>query len=152
MDYLLAPDAISGKEGKVIASISGRTRVCAEIKSFSAKIDKTKKEFKALNYRGTQHKSTGWVGTGAVTFYYVTSEWAKQVVKYAKTGQDEYFEMVVINEDPGSSSERQEVLLMQCNLDGADVAKLDVEADWLDATFNFTFSDIDIPTQFTPLA
>ena len=148
MDYLLANDAISGKEGRVIMSSGGRTRICAEIKSLSAKMDKTKREFKALGHRGTQHKATGWVGTGSVTFYYVSSQWAQMMVSYAKTGKDVYFDMVVINEDPSSSVGRQEVQLMQCNIDGADIAKVDAEADWLDAAFNFTFSDVDMPQPF----
>ena len=150
-EYLLANDAISGKEGRVISSIGGRTRICAEIKSIVATIDKTKREFKALGHRGTQHKATGWTGTGTVVFYYVTSEWAQMVISYAKTGRDVYFDMLVINEDPSSAANRQEVQLMQCNIDGADVAKLDVEADFLDAQFNFTFSDVDLPTPFDPV-
>ena len=150
-EYLLAMDAISGKEGRVIASIDGRTRICAEIKALSAKIDKTKREFKSLGHRGTQHKATGWNGTGSVTFYYVTSEWAQQVISYAKTGRDLYFDILVINEDPSSAAGRQEVHLMQCNIDGADIAKVDVDADFLDGSFNFTFSDVDLPTPFDPV-
>jgi ligand-binding sensor domain-containing protein len=151
MTYLLATDSISGKEGMVLGTISGKVRELAEIKSLSAKIDKTKKEFKALNYRGTQHKATGWTGTGAVTFYYVTSEWVKMVVDYTKTGKDLYFDMIVVNEDPGSNIGAQRVKLGQCNLDGADIAKVDTEADWLDATFNFTFSEVEILEEFKPL-
>ena len=151
MDYLLANDAISGKEGRVIMSSGGRTRICAEIKAYTATMDKTKREFKALGHRGTQYKATGWTGTGTATFYYVSSEWANMMIQYAKTGVDVYFDMVVINEDPSSAAGRQEVQLMQCNIDGADIAKVDVEADWLDGTFNFTFSDVDLPTPFNPL-
>jgi len=150
-EYLLANDAISGKEGKVIMSMNGRSLNCAEIKSLIAKIDKTKKEFKALGYRGTQHKATGWTGTGTVSFYYVTSVWSSMMINYAKTGIDTYFDMVVINSDPASAAGAQYIQLMRCNLDGVEVAKLDVEADWLDATFNFTFEGIDLTAPFNML-
>lgn len=148
MAFLLATDAISGKEGVVIATINGTVRELIELKSISAKIDKSKKEFKALGYRGTQQKATGWSGTGTATYYYVTSEWAKMIIEYAKTGKDLYFDIVVTNEDPGSEIGIQRVKLGQCNIDGVDISKIDVDADWLDGSFNFTFSEIDLLDEF----
>lgn len=148
MGYLLATDAISGKEGSVWATINGKVREVAEIKSLTATINKTKKEFKALGKRGTQSKATGWTGTGSVNFYYVTSEWAKMLIDYAKTGKDTYFDFVVKNEDPSSSIGLQKIKLGQCNMDGADIAKVDVEADFLENSFNFTFSDVDLMDKF----
>ena len=147
-EYLLAQDTISGQEGQVLATINGRKRVCAEIKSLKAKLDKTKHEVKTLGHRATQHKATGWKGTGTVSFHYVTSEWARMIIDYAKTGADVYFDMLVVNEDPTSKAGRQTVHLMQCNLDGADVANIDVDANSLDGSFNFTFSDIDLADAF----
>lgn len=148
MGYLLANDAISGKEGTVWATINGEVIELAEVKSFTAKIDKTKKEFKALGKRGTQSKATGWTGTGTVNFYYVTSRFTKMLIDYAKTGVDQYFNMTVKNEDPSSSIGMQKIALGQCNIDGGDIAKLDVEADFLENSFNFTFSDVDLLNEF----
>lgn len=148
MSFLLANDAISGKEASIWATIGGEVVELAEVKSFTANIAKTKKEFKALGKRGTQSKATGWTGTGTLNFYYVSSRWAKMLIDYAKTGVDTYFNLTAKNEDPSSSIGAQKITLGQCNLDGGDIAKIDVEADFLDHSFNFTFSDVDIPEQF----
>lgn len=150
MAFILAKDAISGKEGVVTANIDGSVRELAEIKSLTATITKTKNDFRSLGYRGTQHKTTGWNGTGSVTFYYVTSEWTRQMVDYVKTGKDLYFDIVLTNEDPGSAIGTQRIKLAQCNLDNLDIAKIDVDANWLEATFAFTFSDVDLLDSFVP--
>ena len=150
MGFLQARDAISGKEGTAYATIRGVVRELAEIRSLSATIEKNKAEFRSLGYRGTQHKATGWGGTGTVTFYYVTSEWSKYMVEYTKTGKDLYFDMLLTNEDPGSSIGAQRVKLTGCNIDSSEIVKFDVDTDYLDATFNFTFSDVELLDEFTP--
>ena len=149
--YMKAEDAISGKEGALYATIDGKVFQVAECKSISAKITKNKTEFKALGYRGTQHKATGWTGTGTMVIHYATSKFAKMMINYAKKGIDQYFKLQLINEDPTSSIGRQTVTLIDVNLDEAEIAKLDTEADFLDQSMNFTFSDVDIPDEFKDL-
>ena len=149
--YLLAKDAISGKEGTVTATIAGKVSTLAEVVSLKATIDKTKNEFRALGHRGAQHKATGWTGKGSVTFYYVTSEWTRLMIDYARTGRDLYFDIHLANHDPGSDIGRQRITLRQCNLDNIDVAMIDVNADWLTSSFSFTFSDIDMQEAFAKL-
>ena len=148
MEHLQGIDIISGREGKIIATVDGRQRVCAEIKSLRAKADKEKKEFRVLGYRGKVHKALGWGGTGTVSYYVVTSLWAKMMADYAKTGIDVYFDILVVNEDPASGAGRQSVLLKHCNIDGADVAVIDVDADSIEGTFNFTFDDYEIVDEY----
>ena len=80
-----------------------------------------------------------------------TSKWAKMMIEYAKTGKDQYFKLQVINEDPTSSIGRQTVTLIDVNIDEADIAKLDTEAEFLDETINFTFSDVDMPEEFAEI-
>lgn len=150
MSFLLAEDAISGKEASVWATINGEVVELAEVKSFTATLEKTKAEFKALGHRGTQHKATGWSGTGTLDFYYVSSRWAEMLINYAKTGKDTYFNLTAKNEDPSSAIGAQTITLGLCNIDGGDIAKIDVEADFLDHSFNFTYSDVDIPEKFKP--
>jgi hypothetical protein len=146
-----AADAISGKEGTLYATIDGNVVAVAECKSFSAKIAKNKKEFKALGYRGTQHKATGWSGTGSMTIYYASSRWSKIMLDYVKNGVDNYFKLQCTNEDPTSRIGRQTVTLLDVNLDEDEIAKLDTEADFLEKTMNFTFSDLDMPDEFEEL-
>jgi len=149
--YMKAEDAISGKEGALYATINGETVQVAECKNISAKITKNKSDFKALGYRGTQHKATGWNGTGTLVIHYATSKFVKMMIEYAKTGKDQYFTLQVINEDPTSGIGRQTVNLYEVNLDESEVAKLDTDAEFLDQSMNFTFSDIDMLDEFKDL-
>ena len=73
------------------------------------------------------------------------------MIEYAKTGKDQYFKLQVINEDPTSAIGRQTVTLIDVNIDEADIAKLDTEAEFLDETINFTFSDVDMPEEFAEI-
>lgn len=147
--YMRARDAISGIEGTLYATIDGEVIPIAECKSFSAKITKNKSEFKALGYRGVQHKATGWSGSGEMTLYFATSRFAQMMIDYAKTGKDEYFMLQATNEDPTSTIGRQTVTIKEVNLNEADIAKLDTESEYLQQTLGFTFSDVDMPDKFT---
>jgi hypothetical protein len=146
-----ASDAISGKEGSLYATIDGKVIQVAECKSINAKITKNKTEFKALGYRGTQHKATGWSGSGTLTIHYASSRWAKMMIDYAKKGIDTYFKLQIINEDPTSSIGKQTVTLIDVNFDEAEIAKIDTDAEFLDETMNFTFSDVEMPDEFKEL-
>ena len=150
MSFLLAKDAISGKEGMIWATIDGKVKELAEVRNFTATFDKTKAEFHSLGQRGTQHKATGWSGTGTLDLYYVSTDFIKMLVDYAKTGKDQYFNLTVKNEDPNSSVGAQKVTLGMVNIDGGDILKLNVDADFLDTSFNFTYSEIDILEKFKP--
>ena len=149
--FMKAEDAISGKEGALYATIDGQTIQVAECKNISAKITKNKTEFKALGYRGTQHKATGWTGTGTLVVHYATSRFAKMMIDYAKNGTDQYFTLQIVNSDPTSGIGKQTVNLYDVNLDESEVAKLDTEADFLDQSMNFTFSDIDMTDKFSEI-
>ena len=119
--------------------------------SLNAKITKNKTEFKSLGHRGTQHKATGWSGSGTFVIHYASSRWAKMMIDYANKGVDTYFKLQVTNEDPTSSIGRQTVVLSDVNLDEAEVAKIDTDSEILDESMNFTFSDIEMPEQFKEL-
>ena len=149
--YMKASDAISGKEGSLYATIDGKVIQVAECKSINAKITKNKTEFKALGYRGTQHKATGWSGSGTLTIHYASSRWAKMMIDYEKKGIDTYFKLQIINEDPTSSIGKQTVTLIDVNFDEAEIAKIDTDAEFLDETMNFTFSDVEMPDEFKEL-
>ena len=148
---LQAEDAINGAEGTCSAVIEGRAIDIMELMNITATIDKTKSDFKALGSRATQHKTTGWNGTGSATVRYVSSRWARMIIDYIKTGKDVYFDIIIKNEDPSSATGKQVIKVSKCNLDGTDIAKLDIDADFLDQPINFTFSDVDLITEFNAL-
>jgi hypothetical protein len=103
---------------------------------------------KALGRRGTQHKATGWNGTGSMTIYYVTTRFRQLMLDYIKTGKDVYFDIQIVNEDPTSSIGRQTVVLKNVNLDNVIMAKVDTESEFLEEETNFTFDDVDILESF----
>ena len=71
--------------------------------------------------------------------------------KYVKNGVDTYFTIVVTNEDPGSATGKQVVQVLGCNIDSADIAKLDVDAEILDQDIDFTFNDFNVLESFNAL-
>lgn len=148
MAYLKAGDTISGKEGRAYATINGQVEEMFYIKSLEAKIEKQKTEVRTLGRRGTQHKATGWSGSGTMTIYYVTTLFRQLMLEYIKTGRDVYFDVTVVNEDPTSSIGRQTVVLKGVNLDNTILAKLDVDSEVLDEDIDFTFDDVDILDRF----
>lgn len=148
MGFMRLEDAISGQEGRAYATIDGQVEEMFYAKSIEAEAEKTKAEGKTIGKRGTQHKATGWNGTGSMTIYYATTMFRQMMLKYIKTGRDTYFDMTIVNEDPSSSIGRQTVVLKGVNLDKAIMAKIDIDSEFLDEDMDFTYEDVDILDEF----
>lgn len=146
--FLRAGDTISGQEGRATAIIEGSIQDMFFAKNIEASFEKSKAEIKTLGNRATQHKTTGWAGSGSMTIYYVTTLFRQMALKYAKTGKDTYFDMMITNEDPTSTVGKQTIVLYNCNIDSTILAKIDVDADALDEDVDFTFDDFDILDSF----
>lgn len=147
-----AKDTISASLAECYATIKGVRYNIMQAINVEARMDKTKTEVPILGKTGKGNKSTGWSGTGSATFHYNTSIFRELLYEYKKTGEDIYFEMLIVNEDPTSSVGRQEITLLDCNLDGGVLAKFDADADYLSEDCNFTFEDWEMPTKFDLLA
>lgn len=148
MSFLVAGDTLSGNAGKATAVINGSVENLFFLKKIEAKFDKEKAEIKALGKRGTQHKATGWKGTGSMSIYYMTTLFRKLALTYAKKGKDTYFDITVTNEDETSTIGAQTVVLYNCNIDNTILATLDTESDALEESIDFTFDDFDILDEF----
>lgn len=151
MNILQAEDCVNGREGMATAEINGDIVELMELANINIHIDKTKTDFKAMGQRNTQQKTTGWKGTGSANLRYVSSRWAEIMEKYVKTGVDTYFTIVVTNEDPGSATGKQVIQILGCNIDGIDIAKLDIDTEILNQDINFTFTDFNILNSFNSL-
>lgn len=153
MGYLKAGDTISGQEGVAKMTIKhpgGGSTIedlffCKKVEG-NCEIKKT--GIRTLGKRGEQSKSTGWAGTGTMSIYYVTSLFRKMAIQYIKTGIPVYFDMMIMNNDPGSSVGPQTTVLKNCTLDKVMLAKLDVDAEVLDEDMDFTFDDADLLDEF----
>jgi len=146
--FFKADDTISGQEGRAYATINGRIEEMFYVKSLEATVEKQKGEMKALGRRGTQNKAAGWKGTGSMTIYYATTLFRQLMLDYIKTGKDTYFDIQIVNEDPGSSIGKQTVVLKRVNIDSVLFAKVDVDSDMMDEEVSFTFDDADILDSF----
>lgn len=151
MKILDANDIVAGAEGTVTAVINNRVIEIAEVINITATIDLNKSSVKVLGRRMEQQKVIGASGTGTMTVHYISSRWGKQAIDYIKTGKVTVFDINIKNQDPASSTGKQVSKLSGCIIDGADIAKLDLDADTLDQEVNFTFTDADYLTEFNEL-
>jgi hypothetical protein len=150
-EIMEARDAISGSLAECFITIEGNRYNFMQAINLEASIEKTKTEVPILGKTGKGNKATGWSGSGSATFHYNTSIFRELLYRYAKTGQDFYFDIQVTNEDPTSQVGRQTVILKGCNIDGGLLTKLDADADYIEEDFDFTFEDFEIPEKFSLL-
>lgn len=148
---LFAGDTVFAAEAECYVTIDGRRYNFMQAINVEAKVTKTKTKVPILGKTGKGNKSAGWEGTGSATFHYNTSIFRQLLLKYKDTGEDVYFDIQVVNEDPGSKAGRQEVVLKDCNMDGGILTKFDADGEYLDEEMNFTFEDVMMPSAFTNL-
>lgn len=146
--FLKAEEIISGQEGRAYLKVNGRNRELMYLKSVEAVVTKKKTAVRTLGRSGDQYKAAGWSGRGKMSVYYVTSLFRELMLQYIRTGKDVYFDLVVVNDDGNSSFGRQTVALRNCNLNSVVLAKLDVNADNLDETVEFTFDGAELLDSF----
>ena len=143
-----AKDTISAKLAECYVTIGTNRYNFMQAINLEAKFEKTKAEIPILGRTGSGNKSTGWKGTGSATFHYNTSIFRQMMLDFKNTGEDVYFEIQIINEDPSSVAGRQEVILVDCNIDGGILAKFDADGEYLDEDMDFTFEDFKMPETF----
>ncbi len=148
---LFAGDTLSAAEAECYVVINGRRYNFMQAISLEAKMQKKKSKVPILGKPGKGNKATGWEGTGSATFHYNTSVFRQLLLSYKDTGYDVYFDIQVVNEDPGSRAGRQEIILKDCNIDGGVLAKFDADGEYLDEEMEFTFEDVMMPSAFKDL-
>lgn len=149
MAYLEAGSLISGQEGRAYCKVDGRNRELMYLKDITATLQKRKTAVRTLGKRGEQYKAAGFSGSGTMRAYYVSSFFRSQAIDYMKSGVDSYFDIVIVNEDPQSGLGSQTVVLKNCNLNKVMLARLDVDADFLDEELSFTFEDAELLDSFS---
>lgn len=152
MAYFNEIDAISGKQAKAFVIINGRTEELFYAKSLEATIEKNKVDVPILGRTNTPQRSAGWSGTGTLTVYYVTSQFRQLMQEYTTTGKDFWFDLMIVNEQPGSSTGKQTIYLRNCNLDSVIAARFDSTSDdMLEEEMPFTFTNYEVQDQFNPI-
>ena len=146
-----AKNAISGSMAKCFANIGDKRKNFMMAIKLEATMEKTKVEVPILGRPGKGNKATGWKGTGSATFHFNSSIIRELATKYAQTGEDFYFDIQVVNEDPTAKVGKQTVLLIDCNIDKVVLAKFDADADYLEEDLDFTFEDFKLVEKFTEM-
>ena len=149
---MLAKDSISAKLAQCFITLNGNRYNFMSMTKFEAKFKKNKKKVAILGKTGSGNKATGGGGTFSATMHYNTSVMRELMEQFKDTGEDAYFETQILNYDPTSDAEMQEVDLIGCNLDEGILAKFDATSeDSLDEDVSGTFEDFKIPRKFTLL-
>ena len=148
---LNARDTVNARLAECYVTIDGDRYNFMQAINLEAKAEKNKIEVPILGKISKGNKSGSMKYTGKAKFHYNTSIFNKVMAHYKDTGEDLYFDMQIINEDPTSAAGKQEIMLYDCNLDGVTLASFDADGDYLSDEVNFTFEDWDMPTEFESL-
>lgn len=148
---MMGKDTITASLAECYVTINGRRYNFMQAIKLEAQFKKVKTKVPILGNPGKGNKANGWEGTGSATFHYNTSVFRKMMQEYKDTGKDTYFEIQVVNEDPTSAVGRQEIVLLDCNIDGGILAKFDADGEYLDEDMDFTFEDFSMPAEFMDL-
>lgn len=145
-------DAISGAMARCYVTIGENRYNAMNAINVEATVDKNKTEIPVLGQTGKANKATTWKGSGSATFHYNSSLFREKMLEFMHSGEDFYFDMQIVNEDPTSAAGRQDVTLLNCNFDSAVMAKFDADSDdYMDEDMDFTFEDAVMSESFTPL-
>ena len=148
---LNARDTVNARLAECYVTIDGDRYNFMQAINLEAKAEKNKIEVPILGKIAKGNKSGSLKYTGKAKFHYNTSIFNRVMEHYKNTGEDLYFDMQIINEDPTSAAGKQEIMLYDCNLDGVTLAAFDADGDYLSDEVNFTFEDWDMPTEFESL-
>jgi hypothetical protein len=149
---LAALDTVQGALGRGYMKTGDTREELLYAKNIEAKFEKKKTNFKVLGTLQDKHRAGGWSGSGSMNIYYCTSVFRQMAHKYATTGVDTYFDLVLENDDPGSNVGKQIILLKNVNIDDITLFMVDVDAEYLEEDVSFTFEGFEILQDFDPVA
>lgn len=146
-----AKDSLSAKLAECYVTIGNNRYNFMQAINLEATMEKNKVQVPILGKTAKGNKSSGWVGKGKAKFHYNTSVFRRLLRDYKNSGEDIYFDIQIINDDPTSAAGTQSVMLIDCNLDGGVIAKFDAEGTFLDEEMSFTFEDFKLIEEFESL-
>ena len=144
-------DALSAKLAECYVTLGGVRYNFMQMIDFEAKMEKKKTEVPILGTTGSGNKANGWTGSFSGTAHFNQDIMRKAMLQYKKTGEDFYFEIMVVNNDPASAAGKHSIILTGCNLDSIILAKFDADGEYLDEDIEGTFDDWSMPNEFTVL-
>ena len=152
MSYILAKDALNGKQGKAFITLHKDTgdeiHELFSAKKINMKVDYTKTDFKVIGTTTIQKKTTGASKTGAMTIYQGTPLFIEMAREYESKGKVLYFDLQVTNEDPSTSIGKQTIAYYDCSLDSTPLSILDADADFLEAEVGVSYRAFEVLSTF----
>lgn len=148
MAMFRAQNAVAGRHGTAHATINGVVYELFNIKTLEVTVEKSDTEINTLRNNWTQHKGGVLSGKISITAYFGSPVLHTLMDEYAKTGIDTYFDMTIVNNDPGSAADAQTVTYHDCLLNSITPSKFDVDADALEETYEFSFAGMDYISKF----
>lgn len=146
---MLAQNGLKANAGECYAIIGNNRYNLMNCKNIEVTFEKNKTDFGILGRQNKAHKSTSSNITGSAEFYLNMSIWRTVAQQYQDSGQDLYFDMIIVNEDKTSQVGRQSILLRDCNFDSVTLAMLDADSDdVLTESMDFTAESFEILKAF----
>lgn len=158
---LNARDVLSGEQGMVYAILpDGRRMNMMHVKNIEASVSFEKEGIPILGKRGKGNRKNGETYEGSMTAYFLDSNFRLLAEEYKNSGKDFYFEIEVTMDDPNSDAciatsdgiTGQVVTLLDVNLNGIDLFRLDADSSIIEEDMDFTFEDYRIESPFNELA
>jgi hypothetical protein len=152
MSFFNVKDAVSGKQAKAFVTLDGRVQELFYAKSLEATAEKNKVDVPTLGRTNTPQRAAGWSGSGTLTVYYVSTLFRQLMQDYIENGKDFWFDLQVVNEQPGSATGKQTVVLKNCNIDSVITAQFDATSDdMLEEEIPFTYEGYKVLDQFNQI-
>jgi len=145
-----AKNALSAKMAECYVTIEGKRYNFMSAINLEVTFEKGKSEVPILGRMNKGHKSGSSTITGSAEFHFNTSVWRELAYKFQETGEDLYFDMMIINEDKTAAEVGQQIItLFDCNFDSVMLVAFDADSDDpLTETMDFTAERFEIKTPF----
>lgn len=145
-----AKNALSAKMAECYVTIGGQRYNFMSAINLEVIFEKGKSEVPILGRMNKGHKSGSSSISGSAEFHFNTSIWRDLAYRFQETGEDLYFDMMIINEDKTASDVgRQVITLYDCNFDSVLLVAFDADSDDpLTESMDFTAERFEIETKF----
>lgn len=149
MSFLLERDTINGASGSAFLTIDGQVQQLFQAKNIKASQNIQSTDMKVIGTKIVQEKPTGVKQSGSMVIYYGSPLFTKMAVEYANTGEMQYFDMQITNNDPTTTVGQQVMALYGCKITGEiDITKMDADSDMLEQTVNFSYTKAEVLQAF----
>lgn len=145
-----AKNALSAKMAECYVTIDGKRYNFMSAINLEVTFEKGKSEVPILGRMNKGHKSGSSTITGSAEFHFNTSVWRELAYRFQQTGEDIYFDMMIINEDKTASEVGKQIItLYDCNFDSVMLVAFDADSDDpLTESMDFTAERFEIETPF----